>query len=217
MRPRNCSTMRLGWTLVLAGLGIFTLPALAGTPAAATAAVAGPDKVVAQFDAALVATMKAGKKAGFDGRMAIMQPAVKSAFDFSRTAQVVLGHYWSGFTPQQQQTFTGLLGKLTTVSYATNFDSYANQRFTTTAVRRQGTSAFVSTRFVEPNSGQTHSFDYVLQFSAAGQWKIVNVIADGVSDVAIKRAEYMDLLAKGTFADLVAALQKQIKRARHPD
>ncbi len=209
-----CWAWGAGAAIVLVALGFFPMASLAAAPAVPPESSAGPAKVVAQFDAALIGSMKAGKKAGIEGRMSIMQRAVESAFDLSRISQAVLGHYWAGFSQEQQKKFSALLGKLTVVSYAANFDSYANQRFTITAVRRRGDSAFVSTRFSDPSAGQTHTFAYELQSQTQGHWKIVNVIADGVSDVAIKRAEYMDLLSKGSFSDLVDALQKQIKRAR---
>lgn len=205
--------------VVLSVGGIFAAHAFAAppmpTPRASTASVANvePAKVVTAFDAALLAAMKEGKQAGIEQRVRIMNPAVEAAFDLPRVSQIVLGPYWKSLTPEQHRTFAGLLRTLIVASYASNFDSYAGQTFKLMRSERHGSSAFVSTQLINPNTGKTHSFDYILE-STSGRWGIVNVIADGVSDMAVKRAEYTAVMQKGSFSDLVKALKKQIAQAR---
>jgi phospholipid transport system substrate-binding protein len=57
--------------------------------------------------------------------------------------------------------------------------------------------------------------DYVLQHGTAG-WRIINIVADGVSDLALKRAEYQRVLAGGTLDTLIAELEAQTARLRQP-
>ena len=45
-----------------------------------------------------------------------------------------------------------------------------------------------------------------------GSWKIINIIADGVSDLALKRAEYQRILADGSLDDLIAHIDSQTAR-----
>jgi phospholipid transport system substrate-binding protein len=45
-----------------------------------------------------------------------------------------------------------------------------------------------------------------------GRWRIINIIADGVSDLALKRAEYQRVLAAGSIEDLIAELERQAAR-----
>jgi phospholipid transport system substrate-binding protein len=51
----------------------------------------------------------------------------------------------------------------------------------------------------------------LLQNGAAG-WRIINIVADGVSDLALKRAEYQRVLASGTLDTLIAELEAQTAR-----
>jgi phospholipid transport system substrate-binding protein len=55
------------------------------------------------------------------------------------------------------------------------------------------------------------SLEYLLH-QADGGWRIINVVADGVSDLALKRAEYQRLYASGGIDGLLAALEEQTQR-----
>jgi phospholipid transport system substrate-binding protein len=50
----------------------------------------------------------------------------------------------------------------------------------------------------------------VLQ-AADGSWRIANVIADGVSDLALKRAEYQTMLNESDVDGLVSELEAQTR------
>jgi phospholipid transport system substrate-binding protein len=45
-------------------------------------------------------------------------------------------------------------------------------------------------------------------------WRIVNIIADGVSDLALKRAEYQRVFASGGLDGLLAELNAQTENLR---
>jgi hypothetical protein len=53
--------------------------------------------------------------------------------------------------------------------------------------------------------------EYTLHEGDAG-WLIINILADGVSDLALKRAEFQRVLAGGTIGDLVRHLEEQTAR-----
>jgi len=58
------------------------------------------------------------------------------------------------------------------------------------------------------------SFEYLLRQGGGGEWRIVNIVADGVSDLALKRAEYQRILANGTLDSLIKELEAQTERLR---
>ena len=45
-----------------------------------------------------------------------------------------------------------------------------------------------------------------------GKWLVLNIIADGVSDLALKRSEYKSVLERDGFRGLIAKLKDQITR-----
>jgi phospholipid transport system substrate-binding protein len=54
-------------------------------------------------------------------------------------------------------------------------------------------------------------FDYLLHRSE-GRWTILNIVADGVSDLATKRAEYRSVLKARGLDGLIRKLRDQIAR-----
>jgi phospholipid transport system substrate-binding protein len=53
--------------------------------------------------------------------------------------------------------------------------------------------------------------EYVLR-EGEGGWKIINIVADGVSDLALKRSEYQGILSTGSIDDLIVSVERQIER-----
>jgi phospholipid transport system substrate-binding protein len=173
---------------------------------ARTSASAIPSTVVASFDHSLLMTMKAGGKAGMGTRYAIMLKAVKRTFDLPFIGKLVLGHYWGTFSPAQRSDFMRLFARLVAVTYAYNFNGYNGQVIKVERSVTRAGNAFVYTAFFKPGSGHRHSFDYVLR-KDGNRWLIVNIVADGVSDMAIKREEYQNFLRHRSFSDLMAVMQ----------
>ncbi len=66
----------------------------------------------------------------------------------------------------------------------------------------------VRTRLVRPGD-EAVQLDYVLQ-EEAGRWRIVNVVANGVSDLSLKRADYGSIMKKQGFDVLVGKLEAQV-------
>jgi phospholipid transport system substrate-binding protein len=47
-------------------------------------------------------------------------------------------------------------------------------------------------------------------------WRIINIIANGVSDLALKRSEYTSVLKREGFDDLIAKINEKIDNyAKH--
>ena len=57
--------------------------------------------------------------------------------------------------------------------------------------------------------GERVTLDYVLRDNE-GMWQIVNVIADGVSDLSLKRADYTAVIKSEGFNSLVSKLSDKI-------
>ena len=55
--------------------------------------------------------------------------------------------------------------------------------------------------------------EYLLEQRPDG-WKIINIIADGVSDLALKRAEYQRVLGGGTLESHQKNITRDLTRAK---
>ncbi|MHB8415161.1 MAG: ABC transporter substrate-binding protein, partial [Acidiferrobacteraceae bacterium] len=62
--------------------------------------------------------------------------------------------------------------------------------------------------------GKVHDFDYLLR-PVDGHWRVINVVADGVSDLSVKRAEFAHVMKTKGFTGLIQRLNRHIVRMAH--
>ena len=200
------SIYRLKWfQSVLVSIVALTLLAPAVAPAADTAA-----KVVEVLHAELLFVMKQAKKLGYAGRYQRLAPTVAVSYDFPYISKVVVGRYWRSFTAEQKSQFIRAFSKLSIATYANRFDGYSGERFKT--ISRQELKRghrLVKTVLIKAN-GEEIELDYILHQNN-DQWRIINVIAEGVSDLSLKRADYTSYLKKNGFEALLKKLNEKIQ------
>lgn len=167
-----------------------------------------PAVVVDSFHAALIDNMKQGQKLGCSGRIQHMKPAVSGSFDVPYLAQRILRRRWAEMSEAQRKQFGATLEEMVVSTYAAQFSSYNGESFAIQSSEEAGANRVVHSQFKHGN--ESVSFDYVLHDSGGGAWRIVNVIADGVSDLAIRSSQYESLLKQKGFDGLIAYLQEQI-------
>lgn len=177
-----------------------------------TAGTGGPVDVVSRLQTALVESMKGADQMGFNGRYRALEPVVKATHDIPFLARFTLGKHWGSLTAEQRETMVRTFGRLSITTYAGQFDGYEGERFVVVsekALPRDDLKAVEST-FTRAD-GKQHRFNYVLRH-AGGQWRIINIVVDGVSDLALKRAEYARVLEQEGFPALIERLEEQIRR-----
>jgi phospholipid transport system substrate-binding protein len=79
-----------------------------------------------------------------------------------------------------------------------------------TASSADASRAQIHTAIARPGDKDV-TLDYLLQ-RKDGAWRIINIVADGVSDLALKRAEYQRVLAGGSIDDLIEYVDEQTAR-----
>jgi len=165
--------------------------------------------VVAHFQAVLLSVMKDAQSLGFTGRFARLEPTIKQSHDLPRIARLTIGRRWRSLDAQQQARFADTFSHLVIATYAHQFHTFSGESFNRISVRllKRG-RVLVRTELVKSNGKRVH-LDYVLHHRQ-GRWLIINIIADGVSDLALKRAEYTSLLGRDGFDALVTRLDEKI-------
>jgi phospholipid transport system substrate-binding protein len=138
-----------------------------------------------------------------------LEASVGEVFDFSLIARTVLGRHGAALDDPQRQRMAGLLRRLSAASYARNFSGYDGEAFETVeSVSARGERRLVRTRLMRAGAPQA-SFDYLLQ-QVDGHWRVINVIAGGVSDLSLKRAEYSTVIRDSGIETLFDRIEAQI-------
>lgn len=178
-----------------------------------TAGAASPaEAVVENFHQALLANMKQGQTLGCAGRINKLRPVIENGFDLPYLAQKILRKRWSGLTEAQREDFVVTLGHMVVATYADRFSSFKAESFSNTGTEELARGNRVVHSKFRHGSG-TVSFDYVLH-ETAGRWRIVNVIAEGVSDLAIRSAQYEGVFKQKGFDGLIAYMQEQTAKSK---
>ena len=189
-------------------LGFLTFVLLLMIPMA-TPMVSAADweatQVVEKLHSTLLAVMKDGDKIGYQGRYEQLAPVIKSSFDMPFISRTVLGKYWGTFNNDQRSRFVDAFTHMSIATYAANFDSYSGEHFKTISEKEvNGGRILVQSQLVKSDGGQVQ-LDYLLHRTGT-QWRIINIIAEGVSDLALKRADYSAFLKNKGFEALLKKL-----------
>lgn len=195
---------------VLAAVLFLTLPL---RPSAAEQPVA--EEVVNRLHQTLLDAMKRASELGYSGRVRTIAPVVESSFDFPTIARVVVGRYWAGLSEAEKKTFLDTFARLSAATYASRFDGYSGESFRLLAREAKSDSVLVKSELVKAD-GSVVKFDYLVHPAADKRWLIVNVIADGVSDLSLKRADYTTILKNEGYAALIAKLNDKIAQYEKP-
>ena len=171
----------------------------------------GATEVVGKLHTTLLATMKDGDKIGYQGRFDQLAPVIKSSFDMPFISRTAVGKYWETFNGHQRSRFVEAFTQLSIATYAANFDSYSGEHFKTISEKEvDGGRILVQSQLIKSDGGQVQ-LDYLLHRTGS-QWRIINIIAEGVSDLALKRADYSAFLKSKGFEALLEKLNEKISQ-----
>ena len=192
--------------IILTALLILTL----SLPAAAIGTDPAAAKVVEKLHTELLEVMKKAKALGYKGRYQRLAPLVTSSYDFPFISKLVVGRYWSEFSPEQKEQFVNTFTKLSIATYANQFAGYGGEHFKTISAEESTRGRLLIKTVLIKSNGEEVELDYMLH-QKEGQWQIINVIAQGVSDLSLKRAQYTSYLKKNGFDGLLQKINDKIK------
>ena len=209
-RSGHSAVAALAAAAVLAALSVAT-----GVPADDAIATGTPDATVASLHKGLIAASQSSPGANVDARYRALEPLIEKTHDLGYIAEFALRKQWPMLSEADRQRFVAAFERLSVMTYASRFKNVSANTFksagpTTTESGR----AHVLTAIARQGQPDV-SLDYMLE-QKDGAWRIINIIADGVSDLALKRAEYQRILGSGSLDDLIKELEAQTKRLEQP-
>jgi phospholipid transport system substrate-binding protein len=170
-----------------------------------------PDPAVVQvrtLTAALLKSMKAGKAQSMAERYRSLEPVIEQTFALPLMTRLAVGPDWDKFSPEEQQTSIAAFRRYTVANYAYNFHEYDGQRFDVEdSAQSRGQDKVVQTHIVSTTHGTSTSLVYRMR-EVDGAWKILDVYADGVSMLSMRRTDFVGVVSAGGASALIAFLQK---------
>jgi phospholipid transport system substrate-binding protein len=190
-------------------LTVFAI-ALAGIVLAAPAfADPAADRLQA-YDDQVIAIMKA--KLPLGARVTRFEGLVSTYYDMPTIASLVVGPAWASTSAADKTAAIAALTRHSAVSLARNFASYGGERFTIDPnVTTRGPSRVVKLTIASGNSSNVLLYQ---MRESGGSWRIIDVVASGVSQLAVQRADLAGIVASGGAAGLTKRLAEVDAKAR---
>jgi phospholipid transport system substrate-binding protein len=145
--------------------------------------------------------VKQAKSAPLQARARRIQPAVEQSFNLDAMAQLTIGEPWSQMSPADRTAVVAALGRYTAARYAKDFDG--DRCVVDPAVVSRGPDKLVKSQVV--GGGDSTAVNYRLR-EAGGAWKVIDVYFNGVSQLAVQRADFAQVVRTGGAPGLVAKL-----------
>ena len=195
--------MKHFWTLFL---GRLLFVGIIAYSSAAIASEPPPSKIVTAFHKVLLSSMKSAKTLGLKGRYKKIAPRIAQSFHFPLMTQVSAGSYWRKASKEQGEKLIAAFTHISISTYASQFDGFTGQSFVIKSERvGPQKTILVRTQIIVPAS-KPIDISYVTK-KIKGQWRIIDVLLNnGISELAVRRSEFRQILSTGGIDKLIMAL-----------
>lgn len=154
-----------------------------------------PEEIVRSTADVILAEIKKNREVytrDYDRLYAMAEEKVLPHFDFRRMSQWVLGRFWKEATPEQRDRFTKEFRDLLVATYSTALLNYKDQQIVYLPVQRKPNDDDVLVKTeVKQGGGQPNiPIHYNFYKNSAGQWKVYDIVIEGVSLVTNYRSVY---------------------------
>lgn len=153
-----------------------------------------------------------------DQKNAQNRALLHDAYDFNGAPKAILGRHWAKATEDQQRRYLDQFEQYLVAAYGKRFDEVAANLVVTDASVEDKRTIVHSTSAIR--QAEPTRIDWVLvQPNGAAQWRIADVIVDGIGSVETMRQEFSAVLraSNGDMEGLLSALQHRTEAVRASD
>jgi len=166
-------------------------------------------KGVDELHEILLNIMQNADSLGYNGRFEKLEPIIESNFDTPLIVKVIMSRYWKEISEEDKSTFIELFKHLTIATYASRFNAFDGEVFAEINQEDLKKERVLIKTELRKKNGDSVRLDYLMH-RVDNNWLIISVIANGVNDLSLKRAEYAAVIKEKGFEGLVHDIQGKI-------
>ncbi len=154
------------------------------------------------------------KRISDETRRRAFRNLIRRGFDLPAVGRFVLGRHWRRADQTERDEFTRLCEDYIVISYTRRLGNYSGESLRIVGERRiNATSVQLSSR-IDLTRGPPLQIDWRLSKST-GQWRIIDIVVEGVSLAIMQRAEFNAVIRRGggRITALLALLEKKTANA----
>ena len=146
-------------------------------------------------------------------RRQLIRTELDARVDWATVARSSLGHHWAKRTRAEQTEFVGLFSRLLEETFIDKFETHHAELEKVEYLGEKIIDDYASVKAQVSTKDQiVHPVEYRLQKSGK-DWRIYDVVLEGVSLVKNYRDQFDEILAKSPYEKLVADLRAKIPQA----
>jgi len=197
---------RLSALLTAVGIALSVVALPATTRAADDETVTAAPRQLIDETADKIVAILARRDEPTETRVGEIEKIAYEIFDFTTMSKLVLARNWRGLDSEKRSEFVREFKRHLSRTYGTRLDRYDQEEVDVygAQVEPRG-DVSVKTRIV---GGQFDKAEISYRLRARGEdWRIIDVVIEGVSLVSNYRSQFAEVLASGTIDDLLAKLR----------
>jgi len=133
-----------------------------------------------------------------------------TVFDYTELSKRTLAQNWKRFSPDQQKEFISLFGKLLGTVYMDRIIAYKDEKVVFgKATNLSDKTAEVQSEVVQSSKSIPIHYRMIL---VNGEWKVYDVVIEGVSLVQNYRTQFREILTNKTPEDLLKTLREKTRK-----
>ena len=132
---------------------------------------------------------------------------ISCVFNFEEMSKRALGQHWKKRSPEEKKEFVELFTNILKDAYIGKTDTYNGEKVVLLREKQDSDYAVVQTKFITKN-GTEIAVDYSM-LNNSGEWKIYDVIIEGVSMINNYRSQFNNILLKSPYENLVKRMQEK--------
>jgi len=139
-----------------------------------------------------------------------LQQMFSQNVDMQWMAQFVLGGAWKQATAEQRENYIKPYREYMLARYTTRFSDYTGAKYTITDVKSEADGQFVVNMQIKaPKQTEETSAGYRVLADSSGNFKIVDIIIEGVSLINTQRSEFASVVQQKGIDGLIENLKNK--------
>ena len=137
-----------------------------------------------------------------------MRAIINKRFDFRAMSQRTLATNWKKASRDEQQQFVGLFAQLIQNSYIGKVEAYTSEKVEYPGEKVKGKRAVVDTLIITSSTEIPVNYKVYLKND---EWRVYDVIIEGVSLISSYRSTYQEIVKKDGFPGLFVKMEAKLK------
>ncbi|MGH1456116.1 MAG: MlaC/ttg2D family ABC transporter substrate-binding protein [Alphaproteobacteria bacterium] len=122
---------------------------------------------------------------------------LQNNFDMKTIGRFALGRYWKTSSKEQQNEYLDLFENMIVNVYSRRFSEYNGEALTVKSARPEGKADVLVQSSIIPANGSEVSVDWRVRKKKNGQFKVIDIMVEGVSMSLTQRSDFASVIQRG--------------------